>query len=109
MPSGEALSALTREYPTGAVLFEENDPGSRMFVIRSGKVRIFRRVGEAEIVLAFLGPGDFFGEMALLETLPRSATAQVVEPSRLVEVDAGTFEDMIRNNSEIAVRIMRKL
>jgi CRP/FNR family transcriptional regulator, cyclic AMP receptor protein len=109
MAASEALSALTREYPAGTILFEENDPGSRMFVIRSGKVRIFRRVGGTEIVLAFLGPGDFFGEMALLENLPRSATAATVEPSRLVEVDAGTFEEMIRGNSEVAVRLMRKL
>jgi CRP-like cAMP-binding protein len=105
----EGLPALIKEYPAGTILFEENDPGSRMFVIRTGKVRIFRRLGGAEIVLAFLGPGDFFGEMALLESLPRSASAEVVEPARLIEVDGGTFEDMIRSNIEIAVRIMKKL
>jgi CRP/FNR family transcriptional regulator, cyclic AMP receptor protein len=59
--------------------------------------------------LAFLGPGDFFGEMALLENLPRSASAQVVEPSRLIEVDSATFEEMIRGSSEVAVRLMRKI
>lgn len=109
MNGTEALSALAREYPAQTILFEEHDLGSRMFVIRSGRVRIFRRVGDAEIVLAFLGPGDFFGEMALLENLPRSATAETVEHTRLVEVDAETFEDMLRANSEIAVRMMRKL
>jgi CRP/FNR family transcriptional regulator, cyclic AMP receptor protein len=109
MAAREALSALTRDYPPGTILFEEHDPGSRMFVIRKGRVRIYRRVGTSEIVLAFLGPGDFFGEMALLENLPRSASASVVEDARLVEVDAATFEEMIRGNSEVAVRIMRKL
>ncbi len=107
--AGEALSALVKAYSAGTILFEENDPGSRMFVIRSGRVRIFRRVGGSEIVLAFLGPGDFFGEMALLESLPRSASAEVVEDARLIEVDGDTFEEMIRSNTEIAVRIMRKL
>lgn len=100
---------FARNFPRGTVLFEENDPGSRMYVIRKGRVRIFRKLGASEVVLAFMGPGDFFGEMALLENLPRSASAEVVEDAVLVEVDSGTFEDMIRNNSEVAVRIMRKL
>jgi CRP/FNR family transcriptional regulator, cyclic AMP receptor protein len=102
-------TALAREYPVGTVLFEERDPGSRMYVIRSGKVKIYRHLEGKEIVLAFLSPGDFFGEMALLENLPRSASAMVVEQAMLVEVDAETFEEMIRRNIEIAVRIMRKL
>ncbi len=105
----EATAALTRSYPAGTVLFEEYDPGSRMYVIRRGKVKIARHNGEHEIVLAVLGPGEFFGEMALLENLPRSATATVVEDSELVEVDQRTFEEMVRGNVEIAVRIMRKL
>ena len=107
--AGDALSVLIKDYPAGTILFEENDCGSRMFVIRGGRVRIFRRFGGAEIVLAFLGAGDFFGEMALLENLPRSASAEVVEAAQLIEVDGNTFEEMIRGNTEIAVRIMRKL
>ncbi len=105
----DATAALTKTYPAGTILFEEYDPGSRMFVIRRGKVKIARHNGEHEIVLALLGPGEFFGEMALLEGLPRSASATVLEEADLVEVDGRTFEEMIRGNSEIAVRIMRKL
>lgn len=109
MSDKELIGALTRHYPAGSILFEENDPGSRMFVIRSGRVRIYRRMGENEMVLATLGPGDFFGEMALLEGLPRSANAQTMEPVELIEVDGETFENMLRANAEIAVRMMRKL
>jgi CRP/FNR family cyclic AMP-dependent transcriptional regulator len=105
----DATAALTKTYPAGTVLFEEYDPGSRMFVIRRGKVKIARHNGEHEIVLALLGPGEFFGEMALLEGLPRSASATVLEEADLVEVDGRTFEEMVRGNSEIAIRIMRKL
>lgn len=105
----EASNALTKTYPSGTVLFEEYDPGSRMYVIRRGKVKIARNNGGHEVVLALLGPGEFFGEMALLENLPRSATATVVEETDLVEVDGRTFEAMIRTNAEIAVRIMRRL
>lgn len=102
-------TSLTRDYPAGSLIFEENEPGSRMYVIRSGRVKIFRKVGNQEIVLATLGAGDFFGEMALLENLPRSASAQTVDPSSLIEVDAQTFAEMVRRNAEIAIRIMRRL
>jgi CRP/FNR family cyclic AMP-dependent transcriptional regulator len=107
--AGESLSALMRDYPAGTILFEEHDPGAKMYVIRQGRVRIFRRLGTSEIVLAFLGAGEFFGEMSLLEGLPRSASAEVVEPSQIIEVAGDTFEEMIRGNIEIAVRIMKKL
>jgi CRP/FNR family transcriptional regulator, cyclic AMP receptor protein len=105
----ELGTPFTQTYPAGTMIFEENDPGSRMYVVRSGRVRIFRKVGDNEMVLAMLGPGEFFGEMALLEGLPRSANAQATEDISLVEVDAETFEQMIRTNSEIAVRMMRHL
>lgn len=106
---GAALDALARHYPRGAVLFEEGDPGSRMYVLREGRVRIAKRVGGAEVTLALLGPGDFFGEMALLEKLPRSATATVIDDARLIEVDESTFESLVRRSSEISVRLLRRL
>jgi CRP-like cAMP-binding protein len=104
-----ALDALARPYPAGTVLFEEGDPGSRMYVLRAGRVKISKRIGGAEILLAVLGPGDFFGEMALLEKLPRTATATVVEDARLIEVDETTFESLVRRSSEISVRLLRRL
>jgi len=105
----DASSALTRQYPPGTMLFEEHDPGSRMYVIREGRVKIFRKSGDNEMVLAILGPGDFFGEMALLEDLPRSACAQAIEQAELIEVDAKTFGEMLRGSPQIALRMMRKL
>lgn len=106
---GAALDALARPYPAGSVLFEEGDPGSRMYVLRSGCVKIAKRVAGAEVTLAMLGPGDFFGEMALLEKLPRSATATVIEDARLIEVDESTFESLVRRSTEISVRLLRRL
>lgn len=104
-----ALDSLARPYSQGAVLFEEGDPGSRMYVLRTGRVKIAKRVGGAEVTLALLGPGDFFGEMALLEGLPRTATATVIEDARLIEVDESTFESLVRRSSEISVRLLRRL
>jgi hypothetical protein len=77
-----------REFPAGAVVFEEGDPGSRMYVIHSGEVRIVKRVGAREVELARLGPGEAFGEMALLERQPRSATAVVDRPALRARCDA---------------------
>jgi len=109
MTEKQVASALSRNYEAGTILFEEHDPGTRLFVIRTGRVKIFRRVASRQVVLAMLGPGDFFGEMALLEGLPRSASAEVVEATTVIEVDSQTFEEMIHGNVEIAVRIMRTL
>jgi CRP-like cAMP-binding protein len=106
---GSTLDALARAFPAGEVLFIEGDPGDRMFVIRSGKVKIFKFVANSEVTLALLGPGDFFGEMALLEKLPRTATALVVEDAQLIEVSEETFESILQRSTELAVRLLRKL
>ncbi len=98
-----------RDFPGGAVVFEEGDPGSRMYVIVSGSVRIEKRVGSRNLTLAVLGPGEAFGEMALLEEAPRSAAAVVEQPSRILEIDEDAFEDLVRNNGEVALRLLRRL
>lgn len=104
-----AADIYGRDFPAGAIVFEEGDPGSRMYVIRSGEVRILKRVGAREIALARLGPGEAFGEMALLEGQPRSATAIVEADARLLEIDEAAFADLVRNNGEIALRLLRRL
>jgi CRP-like cAMP-binding protein len=104
-----SLDHLVRRYQAGTVLFQEGDRGAQMFVIRSGKVNISKRIGDNEITLAVLGPGEFFGEMALLEGLPRSAGATVIDEATLVEVDQQSFETLIRKNSEVALRLLRRL
>ncbi|MBI3181306.1 MAG: Crp/Fnr family transcriptional regulator [Myxococcales bacterium] len=98
-----------KEFPKGTVLFREGEPGKEMFVLQSGKVAICKQVRDVEKVLATLGPGEFFGEMALISNKPRNATAQVSEDARLLVIDPKTFEGMIRGNSEIAVRMIKKL
>lgn len=94
---------------TGDVVFKEGDPGNTMFVIRKGKIRITKRVRGGEKTFAVLGPGEFFGEMAILNGEPRSATATAAEDAMLLEVDAKRFEGMITKQAEIAVRFIQKL
>ncbi len=97
-----------RIYPAGTVLFREGEPGSEMFVLQTGVVRITRRLREVEKLLATLGPGEFFGEMAIISNKPRTATAEVVSEARVLVIDAKTFETMVRSNAEIAVRLIHK-
>jgi CRP/FNR family transcriptional regulator, cyclic AMP receptor protein len=95
--------------PAGTVLFREGDSGSTMFVIHTGKVAIVKRVRGDDKTLAVLGPGEFFGEMAILNAKPRTATAEVLESAQLLEIDAKRFEQMVVSNAEIAVRLIKRL
>jgi CRP-like cAMP-binding protein len=108
-PEPSAAEIYGRDFPAGAVIFEEGDPGSRMYVIQAGAVRIVKRVGNRELTLAQLGPGEAFGEMALLEGQPRSATAIVEAAARILEIDEAAFADLVRRNGEIALRLLRRL
>jgi CRP-like cAMP-binding protein len=105
----DALERFARDFPAGSVLFEEGQPGDYMYVVQSGEVEIRRQVGETERVLAVLPPGEFFGEMAILNGRPRSATAVVRTAGRLLVIEGRTFEAMLRARPEIAMRIIKSL
>ncbi|MBI2836785.1 MAG: cyclic nucleotide-binding domain-containing protein [Acidobacteria bacterium] len=95
-------------YKRGDRIFTESDAGENMYIVHSGRVRIFRVIGGLQVDLALFEKGDFFGEMAMFEHRPRSACAEAVEETELLNIDPPTFADMIRANPEIAVRMMRK-
>ncbi|MEZ4401962.1 MAG: Crp/Fnr family transcriptional regulator [Kofleriaceae bacterium] len=103
------IERYARDYAAGTVLFREGDPGEEMYVIQAGSVEIRRSVGERERVIAVLQAGEFLGEMAIVNARPRSATAVVREPSRLLVVEGRTFEAMLRGRVEIAVRMIKTL
>jgi CRP-like cAMP-binding protein len=111
MPTAEdtLFQRFGKEFPKGTVLFHEGETGKEMFVLQAGKVVITKTVRDTVKILATLGPGEFFGEMALISNRPRNATATVEEPARLLVIDPKTFEGMIRGNTEIAVRMIKKL
>ncbi len=95
-------------FDNGQVLFHEGDDGDDMYIIQSGRVAIKKKVKDGDTTLAVLEKGDFFGEMAILERLPRSASAEVVEEGDLIVISGEMFGDMIKANPEIAVRMLRK-
>lgn len=109
MAEQELLERFGRDFRKGDVLFRDGDPGKDMFVVKEGRVTVSKSAGGVEKILSTLGPGEFFGEMAILNNRPRSATAACSEDSRLLIIDAKTFEAMIRGNAEIAVRMIKKL
>jgi CRP-like cAMP-binding protein len=92
----------------GHVLFREGEDGEDMYIIQSGRVAIKKKVKDGDAVLAVLEKGDFFGEMAILERMPRSASAELVEDGDLIVIGGDIFGDMIKANPEIAVRMLRK-
>jgi len=100
---------LGKTFPPGTVLFRDGELGKEMYVIQSGKVKISKEVRGEEQTLATLDAGEFFGEMAILNNKPRSATATVLEESKMLVIDPKTFESMIKGNTEIAVRMIKKL
>jgi CRP-like cAMP-binding protein len=104
----DPFSQLLKRFSKGHVLFSEGDEGEEMYILRSGKVAIKKKVPHGEVTLAILEKGDFFGEMAILERMPRSATAEMAEDGDLVVIGGDVFGDMIKNTPEIAVRMLRK-
>ena len=96
------------EVPAGAAVYKEGDSGSDMYIIESGQIDIVRQSGSDEVVDS-LGPGDFFGETAMLEDQPRGVTALAKTASRMLRIERAAFADVLRQNVEIAVRIMRKM
>jgi len=105
MPDDE----LGKAFASGDTIIQEGDSGDRMFIIRSGKVEISQRRHEKDVVLAELGPGDFFGEMALFDKETRSTTVRALEPVRLLTVDRKTLLRRFQADPSLAFRIVEKL
>jgi len=106
--AADKFAKFLTHFPEGHVLFREGDHGEDMYIVQSGKVAIKKKVRDGETVLAVLEKGDFFGEMAMLERLPRSASAEMQEAGDLIVISGDMFGDMIKSNPEIAVRMLRK-
>ncbi len=96
-------------YGAGERIFTEGDLATTMFIVQSGKVRLFRMINGQKRVHGTMEKGDFFGEMSILEGLPRTVSAEAVDDAELIEINSMTFDKMIKGNIEIAIRMLRKL
>jgi CRP-like cAMP-binding protein len=97
------------EFGNGDVIIREGDPGQEMFVIEEGDVEILKGAGAEERRLMVLSAGDFFGEMSLIDDLPRGATARALTSCRVLAIDHATFDQMLRQYPELAIRMLRRM
>lgn len=102
-------AAQSRACAAGEVVFKEGDRGDGMYFVASGAVQISAVVGEGERrVLSRIQPGDFFGEMAVVDNEPRSATASAEVPSQLYFVPSGEVLNTLRRSPRLAVNLVRE-
>lgn len=99
--------AKSENFKAGEIVFKEGEKGDRLFIILSGSVRISKEIpGSGEEALAVLKPGDFFGEMSLIDDVERSADAIANEPSTLLSIDRNSFDSILFLNKEMAYTIL---
>ena len=105
------LPRFRQRYRRSEVIFEEGSTGSEMYLIHSGRVLLSVRRNESEQTrLIVLNPGDFFGEMALVDDSPRSTSASAVDDdTELIVVDRARFLFMVRQQPEFALSLMHTL
>jgi CRP/FNR family transcriptional regulator, cyclic AMP receptor protein len=98
------------DYPKSATIFRSGDPGDAMYLIDVGKVRISITDADGHIVpLAELGPGDFFGDMAMLDGQGRSANAMAIENARLAKLTRDDFLSFMRNDPQVTLELLTTL
>ena len=99
-----------RSVPRGAVVIVEGDPTDSLYIVISGRMRVLMSDADGkEVILAILGPGEFFGEMGLIDDNPRSATVVAVEPCELIVINKRDFKKCLEENFEMAMTVMRGL
>ena len=100
---------LEKAYHPGELVFQEGDPGRALFVVVEGAVEITQATAQGEYVLRTLGPGDAFGELALIDDFPRSASARVAAPAQLLILYKTDFDALMDTNARITIVVMRNL
>jgi len=104
------LKKFMKIYGKSEVIFEESSFGSEMYVVLSGGVKIYRVSAEDEIEHTIIKPGEFFGEMALVDNAPRSASACAIEDDTgLVAVDKDKFLFLVSHQPTFALAVMHSL
>ena len=97
------------KYPAGAKIFSQKDEGDRMYVITQGLVRITIKDNEEDAELATLMPGDFFGEIALFEKVPRTATVTALDESSLLMIHRDDFARLISKSPYTVIKILFRI
>jgi len=99
-----------RSYPKGSVIVFEDDPGDALYVVASGQVKVVLVAEDGrEVILSVLGPGSFFGEMAILDDEPRSAHVIAMEESNLLMLRREDFQARLRSMPDVAISLLKEI
>lgn len=101
------ISSHTKKYDTDDIIFLEFEKGDKFYMVQSGSVKIMKVIKDVEKLLNIVYPGDFFGEMAILEGTTRSASAIANEPTVLLELQKENFQTVLANNTEMALKLSK--
>lgn len=103
-----ALNAVCaeEEFAKGSMIFQDEAAGDRMHIIKTGLVKIVKKVKDKDTTLAVLNPGDFFGEMALLDGMPRSAGARAGDATTVVTITRQHYAELREKAPKTAFKLM---
>src|SRR5262245_12606176 len=103
-------AAEHRRFPAGQEIFKEGDPGDGVYVVRSGRVRLSARLSGGERrVFSEVTPGDFFGEMAVLDQLPRSATATAADAVELYFIPREHMVTLLTRSTGLSMALLQEI
>jgi len=108
----DAISKLatTRTFPRNTIIISEGDTSDSLYAVLSGKVKIYLSDDEGkEIIINIQGAGEYFGELALLDDSPRSASVMTIEECKLAIISKSAFDECLEANPHIALRVIRGL
>ena len=105
------VAEIAREewYPQNTDIFQQGDEGSAMFVIVEGGLQVLVSTNGVERELAQRGPGEFVGEMAIIESVPRLATLRAQTDVRLLSIDGDTFKQILQERPDVSFAVLRSL
>jgi CRP-like cAMP-binding protein len=104
-----AFQRFSRTFLPGEVIFSEFEPGNTFYFIQSGRVELVKLIGDTEKTLTVFQPSEMFGEMALLENFPRSATAIALDVVKVLEFNRKNFDILMKGTPLIAMRLLKLL
>jgi CRP/FNR family cyclic AMP-dependent transcriptional regulator len=103
-----AAGSVRRSFPKGRTIVSEGETSQSLYLLLSGRAKVQRSDSEGkEVILAILGPGEFFGEMSLIDDAPRSASVITIEPSDFISVNKESFKAVLNSSTDMCLAIMR--
>jgi len=107
MDMAAAFGRFAKTFQPGEMIFSEFEPGDNFYLIQSGRVQLVKLIGDIEKTLDILQPSEMFGEMAILENTPRSASAIALDTVKVLEFNSQNFDILMQGNPQIALKLLK--